>query len=55
VNDPERPWIERVADMRGVPILPGQRKAEPLPAQHFVTRALPRSEWPQARSRRSAA
>ena len=54
-NDPERPWIERIEDTRGVPILPGQRKAAPLPAQHFVTRALPRSEWPQDRPRRPAA
>jgi len=51
-NDPERPWVERVADARGVPILPGQRRATPLPTQHFVTRALPRSEWPQTRSKR---
>jgi hypothetical protein len=54
-SDPERPWIERVMDTRGVPTLPAQRQATPLPAQHFVRRALPREEWPRLRSRRPAA
>jgi len=54
-DDPERPWIERVVDTRGVPILPGQRQAAPLPTQHFVARALPREEWPRKLTRRPAA
>jgi hypothetical protein len=54
-DDPERPWIERVVDTRGVPILPGQRQAAALPAQHFVARALPREEWPRKLTKRPAA
>ena len=54
-HDPERPWIERVVDTRGVPTLPAQRQVVPLPPQHFVARALPREEWPRPRARRSAA
>ena len=44
--DPERPWIEPVADARGLSVLPASRRAMPLPAQRFVTRALPLAEWP---------
>jgi HD domain-containing protein len=45
-GDPERPWIETVADPRGMTIPQAQRRLIPLPAQNYVTRALPRSEWP---------
>jgi hypothetical protein len=46
VDDPERPWIEPVADARGVTILAALREPMPLPTQLYVTRALPRGEWP---------
>jgi hypothetical protein len=42
-------------DTRGVPTLPSQRQAAPLPAQHFVARALPREEWPRKFTKRPAA
>jgi hypothetical protein len=45
-NDPERPWIETVADPRGITIAPPQRRQMPLPPKNYVMRALPRSEWP---------
>jgi hypothetical protein len=45
-NDPERPWIETVADPRGMTIPRAQRRTMPLPTQHFVARPLPRAEWP---------
>jgi hypothetical protein len=54
-EDPERPWIEPVTDMRGQTILPANRRAVPLPPQLFVTRALPRAEWPYHPSERPAA
>ena len=54
-DDPERPWIEPVADARGVMILPAQRRAAPIPAQLYVSRALPRAEWPHHPMDRPAA
>jgi hypothetical protein len=54
-DDPERPWIEPVSDARGAMIAPSHRRAVPLPAQHFVARALPRAEWPHHPSERPAA
>jgi hypothetical protein len=45
-NDPERPWIEPVADSRGMTVPPADRRAMPLPAGLSVARALPRAEWP---------
>jgi hypothetical protein len=36
-------------------IAPAHRRAQPLPAQHFVARALPRAEWPHHPSERPAA
>lgn len=45
-NDPERPWIEPVADARGLTVPSASRREMPLPAQHYVTRPLPRAEWP---------
>jgi hypothetical protein len=54
-DDPERPWIEPVADARGVTILPAHRRPTPLPAQLYVSRALPRAEWPHHPIERPAA
>jgi len=45
-DDPERPWIEPVADARGLTIPIASRRTIPLPAQHYVTRSLPRADWP---------
>jgi hypothetical protein len=54
-DDPERSWIETVADAHGATIPPGLRRITPLPAQRYINRGLPREEWPQARLKRSAA
>ena len=54
-DDPERPWVEPVVDARGVTVPPGTRAAVPLPPQHYITRALPRTEWPHPPSEQTAA
>jgi hypothetical protein len=45
-TDPERPWIEPVADARGVTVPAAERRAMPLPLGRSIVRALPRAEWP---------
>jgi len=45
-DDPERPWIEAVADARGMTVPPADRRALPLPPGRSVARALTRAEWP---------
>ena len=54
-QDPERPWVEPVADVRGVGIAPAHRRPMPLPAERYVARALPRAEWPHDPAERPAA
>jgi hypothetical protein len=54
-EDPERPWVELVADERGV-LIPGARRAAmPLPHARRITRALPRDQWPVDETARPAA
>lgn len=54
-EDPERPWVELVADERGVLISAARRVAMPLPHGRRITRALPRDQWPVDEAARPAA
>lgn len=55
VDAPERPWVEIVADERGI-VVPGpRREAAPLADERRITRALPRDQWPVDGTSRPAA
>ncbi len=54
-DDPERPWVQLVADQRGI-LVPGpRREAAPLADVRRITRALPRDQWPVDDAARPAA
>src|SRR5262249_13245842 len=52
--DPERPWVEPVADRRGLRVAPAHPRAPPLAADRYVARALARAEWPHDPSEQPA-
>lgn len=52
--DPERPWIEIVADASGARLSPAHRDTIALPDGRRITRALPRELWPEDHARAAA-
>ena len=52
---PERPWVQPVTDVRGMLIADARREAMPLPDARWITRALPRDQWPVDDATRTAA
>ncbi len=53
-NDPERPWIELVADPSGARLSSAHRETIALPEGRRITRALPRDQWPEDHARAAA-
>jgi hypothetical protein len=54
-DDPERPWVQLIADARGELIPPDRRVVMPLPEGRRIARALPRDQWPVDPAAQSAA
>jgi hypothetical protein len=54
-EEPERPWVELVADERGMLIPGARREGMPLPHGRRITRALSRDQWPVDEAVRPAA